>query len=58
MISVTGFSKSYGETLAVQDLSFEVAAGSILGMLGPNGAGKTRRSARWPVSSNPAADGF
>ena len=41
MISVTGFSKSYGETLAVQDLSFEVAAGSILGMLGPNGAGKT-----------------
>jgi len=41
MISVTGLSKSYGETLAVQDLSFEVAAGSILGMLGPNGAGKT-----------------
>jgi ABC-2 type transport system ATP-binding protein len=41
MISVTGFSKNYGETLAVQDLSFAVAAGSILGMLGPNGAGKT-----------------
>jgi ABC-2 type transport system ATP-binding protein len=41
MISVTGFSKNYGETLAVQDLSFDVAAGSILGMLGPNGAGKT-----------------
>lgn len=41
MISVTGFSKNYSETLAVQDLSFEVAAGSVLGMLGPNGAGKT-----------------
>lgn len=41
MISITGFSKNYGETLAVEDLSFEVAAGSILGMLGPNGAGKT-----------------
>lgn len=41
MISVTGFSKSYGETPAVEDLSFDVAAGSILGMLGPNGAGKT-----------------
>ncbi len=40
-ISVTGFSKNYGETLAVHDLSFVVAAGSILGMLGPNGAGKT-----------------
>jgi ABC-2 type transport system ATP-binding protein len=41
MISVTGFSKNYGDTLAVQDLSFAVAGGSILGMLGPNGAGKT-----------------
>ena len=41
MISVSGFSKNYGETLAVQDLSFDVDAGSILGMLGPNGAGKT-----------------
>ena len=41
IISVTGFSKSYGETLAVEDLSLDVAAGSILGMLGHNGAGKT-----------------
>jgi ABC-2 type transport system ATP-binding protein len=41
VISVTGYCKSYGETLAVQDLTLDVAAGSILGMLGPNGAGKT-----------------
>ncbi|NLX95789.1 MAG: ABC transporter ATP-binding protein [Rhodopirellula sp.] len=41
MISVADFSKNYGEHLAVQRLSFDVAAGSILGMLGPNGAGKT-----------------
>jgi ABC-2 type transport system ATP-binding protein len=41
IISVTGYSKSYGATLAVEDLSLDVAAGSILGMLGPNGAGKT-----------------
>ncbi len=41
MISVSGFSKNYGQTLAVEDLSFQVADGSILGMLGPNGAGKT-----------------
>lgn len=41
MISVTDFSKNYDKTLAVQDLSFEVASGAILGMLGPNGAGKT-----------------
>jgi len=41
MTSVADFSKNYGEHLAVQRLSFDVAAGSILGMLGPNGAGKT-----------------
>ncbi len=41
MIYVSGFSKNYGETQAVDDLSFDVAGGSILGMLGPNGAGKT-----------------
>lgn len=41
MISVTGFSKNYGDTQAVEDLSFDVAPGSILAMLGPNGAGKT-----------------
>ncbi|MFO0838995.1 MAG: ABC transporter ATP-binding protein [Phycisphaerae bacterium] len=31
----------YGRFLAVSDLSFELAAGQLLGMLGPNGAGKT-----------------
>ncbi len=33
--------KHFGETLAVDDVSFSVPAGSVLGMLGPNGAGKT-----------------
>jgi ABC-2 type transport system ATP-binding protein len=41
IISATGYSKRYGETLAVEDLSLDVAGGSILGMLGHNGAGKT-----------------
>ncbi|OGN86648.1 MAG: hypothetical protein A2X23_00380 [Chloroflexi bacterium GWC2_73_18] len=33
--------KRYGETDVVQDLSFEIRAGELLGFLGPNGAGKT-----------------
>jgi ABC-2 type transport system ATP-binding protein len=40
-IEVTGLTKRFGETVAVERLSFSVAAGSIVGFLGPNGAGKT-----------------
>ncbi len=41
MIEARGLSRRYGEHLAVQDISFGVAEGEILGILGPNGAGKT-----------------
>jgi ABC-2 type transport system ATP-binding protein len=41
MIRVQHFSKEYGGQPAVEDLSFEVDVGSILGLVGPNGAGKT-----------------
>jgi ABC-2 type transport system ATP-binding protein len=40
-IEVQGLSKRFGATLAVDDLSFSVEAGKIVGFLGPNGAGKT-----------------
>ncbi|MGH3259143.1 MAG: ABC transporter ATP-binding protein [Streptosporangiaceae bacterium] len=40
-IEVAGLTKSYGSTVAVQDLSFTAAYGHITGFLGPNGAGKT-----------------
>ncbi|HKE04043.1 MAG TPA: ATP-binding cassette domain-containing protein [Blastocatellia bacterium] len=40
-ISVDQISKSYGDFVAVNDLSMEVKTGSIFGLLGPNGAGKS-----------------
>jgi len=41
MIEVRGLSKRYGDKIAVNDLSFSVAPGTVTGFLGPNGAGKT-----------------
>ena len=41
MIEVQNLSKVYGASRAVEDVSFEVGKGEILGFLGPNGAGKT-----------------
>lgn len=40
-ISVKNLSKSYGETKAVNDISFSVETGQVFALLGPNGAGKT-----------------
>ena len=41
MIEVKSLSKSYGALKAVDDISFSIEAGTILGFLGPNGAGKS-----------------
>lgn len=41
ILKIESFTKIYGETSAVQDLSLEVSEGEIYGFLGPNGAGKT-----------------
>jgi ABC-2 type transport system ATP-binding protein len=41
MIEVEHLSKIYGTTSAIQDVTFQVEPGEILGFLGPNGAGKT-----------------
>jgi len=41
VVSVAGLAKRYGQTVAVEDVSFEVCDGEIFGLIGPNGAGKT-----------------
>ncbi len=41
MISLSNVSKRFGRFTAIEDISFEVSAGEIVGLLGPNGAGKS-----------------
>lgn len=41
MIEVEGLTKRYGGVAAIEDVSFSVASGEVVGFLGPNGAGKS-----------------
>src|SRR5271154_1618268 len=41
MLMLEGLRRSYGDVIALDNLSFEVPAGQVVGFLGPNGAGKT-----------------
>ncbi len=41
MIEIKNLTKRFGEITAINDLTFSVKKGEVLGFLGPNGAGKT-----------------
>ena len=44
MLEATNLKKCFGSLVAVNDVSFSVAPGQLVGLLGPNGAGKSRSS--------------
>ncbi len=56
MIEAKNLSKRYGDIVAVDDVSFTVARGEVVGFLGPNGAGKTT-SMRMLTGFVPPSDG-
>jgi len=41
VLAISGLTKEYGSIKAIDDISFSVSSGKIIGLLGPNGAGKT-----------------
>lgn len=41
VLSARGLTKRYGKTIAVDNISFDIPAGRIVGLIGPNGSGKT-----------------
>ena len=41
LVRAENVSKSYGSSLAVDNVSFDIEKGRIMGLIGPNGAGKT-----------------
>ena len=58
MIRVSQLRKTFGETVAVNDVSFEIAEGEVVGFLGPNGAGKSTTMRMLTTYLDPDAGGI
>lgn len=58
VLEVRHLSKVYGDVLAVDDVSFEIARGEVVGLLGPNGAGKTSVIRMLSTTITPSAGSF
>ena len=54
-IEVSGLTKSYGNLVAVDHVSFEVKQGEVFGFLGPNGAGKTTTTKMLTCQTRPTS---
>ncbi len=54
-VEAHGLTKHFGDTVAVDDVSFSVPTGSVLGVLGPNGAGKTTTVRMLTTMSRPTS---
>jgi len=55
MISISGLTKRFGETVAVKNLSLEVNQGELIGLIGPDGAGKTTTMRVVSTAMNPTS---
>ena len=62
MIEIRGLTKRFGDTVAVDDISFDVVPGRVTGFLGPNGSGKSTTmrvimGLDWPTSGTVSVNG-
>jgi ABC-2 type transport system ATP-binding protein len=62
MIEICGLTKRFGDTVAVDDVSFDVVPGRVTGFLGPNGSGKSTTmrvimGLDWPTSGTATVNG-